>query len=519
MGSLGEQREPESSARRPERRRSGVVRRVQDRLSADPRYPRWVLLTGLAGIMATTFPITVLGVAVADIAEDLGTTSTMMSWVITAPMLFHALAMPILGKLGDLYGHRRIYLVGFSLAILGALLTSLAWGPIPLIVLRTLSQMIGAATIPASLALIMSVHAPEERAKATGWWSLAAAGAPLLGLVGGGPMIDAVGWRWLFVIQAGLALLTLIPGVFVLRETDRKERVSFDIPGSLSLALTVGAVVFAFNRGAEWGWLHPGVLFGVVVAPVALLMFVRAERRVDMPLLPLEYFRRRNFAMPLVAKFALHFSYMGGFILVPLLVQSVLGYSLSMASMIMLFRPLFFAAAAPLGGRASTWIGERYVAVIGAGAIMLSMGLFTVGAWAGSIVVIIAGLAASGAGNGFSQPALVASAANAVEDEDLGIASGTVQMLGQVGGVVGIGVLTAIQGASSTVGAHMAAFIVGGAVAFIAVVATTFLRSTNREGSGSPDGEGAPDEEHEAAPEGGVTGDADDHGIEEGAKP
>lgn len=469
------------------------VQRVQERLSADPRYPRWVLWTGLAGIMATTFPITLLGVAVGDIAQDLGTTSTLMTWVITAPMLGHALAMPILGKLGDLYGHRRVYLWGFSLAVVGAVLTSLAWGPLPLIVLRTFSQMIGAATIPASLAIIMSVHAPEHRARAMGWWSLASAGAPLVGLVGGGPMIDAVGWRWLFVIQAGLALLALLPAVFILHETDRGEGVSFDIPGAVSLALAVGSVVFAFNRGVEWGWMHPAVMFSIAMAPVALAGFILAERRVLSPLLPLDFFRRRNFAIPLVAKFTLHFAYMGGFILVPLLVRFVMGYSLSMASMVMLFRPLFFAAAAPLGGRASTWIGERSVAVIGAFTIVLSMVLFAVGAWAGSISLIILGLSASGAGNGFSQPALVASAANAVSDRDLGIASGTAQMTGQVGGVVGIGILTAIQGASPTADAHIAAFVVGALVAAVGLFAAMFLRSADRSGTHETD-EAGPDD-------------------------
>ena len=152
---------------------------VQARLDARGDYQRWVLLTGLTGMFATTFPITLLAVSLSPIADDFDTTETVIAWVISAPLLASAVALPILGKLGDLYGHRRVFLTGFAVSTVITAVTVFAWDPLSLIVLRGLAVVIGAATIPSSMALINSVYKRNERAKAMGWWSLVAADGPL----------------------------------------------------------------------------------------------------------------------------------------------------------------------------------------------------------------------------------------------------------------------------------------------------------------------------------------------------
>ncbi len=159
----------------PDARNAIAARRedVQARLTESGSYPRWVLLTALTGMFATTFPVTLLAVSLSTIADDFDASETLIAWVISGPLLASAVALPILGKLGDLYGHRRVFLTGFTISTVVTALTVFAWDPYSLIVLRGLAVVVGAATIPSSMALINSVHLPTERAKAWvgGHWS------------------------------------------------------------------------------------------------------------------------------------------------------------------------------------------------------------------------------------------------------------------------------------------------------------------------------------------------------------
>src|SRR5918994_1614058 len=159
------------------------------------RYRWWVLWTALAGLFATGFTITILAVSLGDVSRDLGAGETALTWTVTGPFLALALSMPLFGKIGDVRGHRRVYLLGLAGFTVATFLTALAWDGASLIAIRSLGAIPGAATGPASMALIMRAFPEEDRVKAMGWWSLVGAGAPVLGLVAGGPLVDAIGWR------------------------------------------------------------------------------------------------------------------------------------------------------------------------------------------------------------------------------------------------------------------------------------------------------------------------------------
>src|SRR6185436_8662176 len=180
----------------------------------------WLLLaTVLTGLFATGFSVTILAVSIPEIADDLGSTTAVLTFVVTGPFLALALAMPLLGKLGDVRGHRRIYLLGLSGFAVATACTALAWSAPSLIALRVIGAVFGAATGPASMAMILHAFAPGQRAKAMGWWSLVSAGAPVMGLVVGGPLVDLIGWRGIFIVQAPLAAAAVVIGFFVLPET------------------------------------------------------------------------------------------------------------------------------------------------------------------------------------------------------------------------------------------------------------------------------------------------------------
>lgn len=453
-------------------------RRVVDRLEERGRYPRWVLVTTLTGMFATTFPVTILAVSLGDIAEDLGSTETVLAWVISGPLLVSAVALPVLGKMGDLYGHRRVFLTGFGLATVAAALTATAWDAGSLIGFRTLTQVIGAATQPTSMALIMGVFAREERVKAMGWWSLVAAGAPAVGLVVGGPLVEAVGWRLLFLIQAVLALGALAVAAVVLQETTRQARVRFDVTGAATLAVGTGALMLALNQGPDRGWVTPLVLAGLVLAPVGLAGFVVAERSAVSPLLPLHYLRRRNFTAPIVSSLFSGAAYMGGFILAPLLMRFVFDYSLSATAFVMLLRPLSYSLSSPVGGHIATRVGERTMAVAGTGILAVALSLFAFAAHVESVTLVVVALVVQGVGNGTARPSLTASMANSVDEADLGIAAAAQRMVFQVGAAFGIALLTGLYAGDT--GRFVAAYVAGAGLGVAALAAATFVRSAPR---------------------------------------
>lgn len=450
---------------------------VQARLTESGRYQRWVLLTALTGMFATTFPITLLAVSLSTIADDFDTSETLVAWVISGPLLGSAVALPILGKLGDLYGHRRVFLTGFAVSTVVTAVTTLAWDPYSLIILRGLAVIIGAATIPSSMALINSVHRPAERARAMGWWSLVAAGAPAIGLVIGGPLIDAVGWRPMFGIQAVLSVVPVAAAFLILRETTRREDVGFDVPGAATLAVGAGGIMLALNQLPERG-LDALVAVAVVAGLGGLAGFTYVESRVTFPLLPLALFQRRNFTASMLGSLFSGAAYMGGFVLAPLMLQSVFGYSVSATALIMLLRPASFSATSPVGGALATRIGERPVAMFGTIAIAIALAALGLGADRDLAVLVFAGLVLQGVGNGTAQPTLTATLSNSVDEHDLGVAAAAQRMMFQVGAALGITVMTSVYGGTEVASDFFIAYGVGAGLGVAAVVFASMIRST-----------------------------------------
>ena len=303
----------------------------------------------------------------------------------------------------------------------------------------------------------------------------------MLGVVVGGPLVDAFGWRAIFVIQTPIAIASLVIGFVVLPRSSRGERQKFDIAGAALLAGGVGSFLVALNRGPEMGWTSPLVLGAFLMGPVLLAGFVMAERRAVSPLLPLRYFRNRNFSFPITNQFLANFTYMGGFILTPLLLHEVLGYSTTKTGLVSIVRPLAFSIVGPIAGYLVIRLGERVIGVFGSLVLALSMvGLAAVTA-SSSLLWIEVALILSGIGMGACAPAMIASVANAVDNRDLGVAGAASQTMSQVGVVAGMQILLTVQAtteAAHGVRSYAIAYYVGCGVALAAAVAAGFVRRT-----------------------------------------
>jgi len=460
-------------------RRWGKRREVADdpgRKGPSPWLVTWTVLLGALGVASS---ITILAVSRPAIADDLGTSASTLVWLISGPTIAVALTGTVAGKLGDLHGQRRVYLIGMFGASALSLCAALAWSGGSLITFRVVGATIGAATGPSSLAIINQLFAREDRSRALGFWSLVVAGGPVLGLVIGGPLVEAVGWRAIFWFQTPLLLAAALVAWVVLPETKRHRNVHFDVRGQVALIVSLGALLFAIDRASVWGLSNPWVVGGLVVFPLAGWWFLRIEGRVEHPLIPLPWLRKRAFAVPVVVGFFIQFGYMGGFILTPKLMAEVRGLGADAVALMMIPRPLTFAIAGPIAGLLAHRISARTTVVSGLASLAVSLFAF---AWVspdpGTAVVVVA-LTLSGFGIGAAQPRLASAVANSVDDTDLGIAGAAQLLVAQVGTTLGMNGLEAVQVATvdsaGLGGSYRNAYLLGAAFAVVGLVIAMFL--------------------------------------------
>ena len=425
----------------------------------------------MVGIASTSFPVTVLSAALPVIANDLGTSESAVSWVQTAPLIAMAVGTPIAGKVGDLYGHRRLYLWGYGMATGFAVLTGLSWNVGSLVAMRTLGQFIGAATLPTSMAIIMTVFARRERALALGYWTAVTAISPAFGVVFGGLLVDAVGWRTIFFVQSVPALVALLAAIPLLPDTPRKPAVHFDLVGAFSLGVAVTGLLLAINRGPAWGWDHPLVMVALVAGPVSLLVFFDVERRTPEPLFPLEFLARRGFAIPTLVLFLGYMAYMGTLVVAPFMLERSFGIEeVSRISFALIARPVGYSVGAWFGGLVESRYGGRTMMVTGTMVMSVALaatGLLAVADWLAGLIVI---LFITGVGQGTVRPAAVATMANSVDDADLGAATGSMQMVGNIGSAAGITIMITLLGAAESAERFLAIYLLAAVIGLLSAL-------------------------------------------------
>ncbi len=432
--------------------------RAQARAEGSSRYEWWVLWSLLAGLFALNFTFTVFIVALPTVATQFHTSVTVLTWTMVGPLLAYGLAAPILGKAGDIFGHRRLYLFGLIGAMVSAILTAVAHNVDMLLFARALDGVQGAATGTASGALINMVFGREERVKAMGWWSLVGAGGPVIGVSLGAPIIAAYGWRALFWFQ--LVLIVVAFGVVSIvlprrRGTDAHEaqqkavaRVEFkrmDWLGSWSLSLAVTMLMLGLSMGPSLGWTSVWCVGSFTLALLMGVAFVYRIRHARNPLIPAHYFRRRNFVMPMVLRATANFAYFGAFFLFPLLMEQGYGYSIPRVGALAIARPITFSLCSPIAGYVAVRIGERVSAIAGATFLTASLGLFALLQPSSGTWMIAVALALSGLGMGVAMPSSSSVMANEVKPTEFGVMTAAQMLAMQVGEVAGIQVLETVQ--------------------------------------------------------------------------
>ena len=458
-----------------------LKRRVTSRVSMTHRKATLGVL--LASVFTVSFTITLLVVSLKTVADDLGSTVSIMSWTITAPLLAFGVVGPAFGKAGDLWGHKRMFTYGLFFAGVFALLSAFAWNAPSLIVLRTLSAAAGSATGPSAMAYINRMFRADERVRPLGYWSFVTAGAPVIGVVAGTPLVEIFGWRVIFLVQAPLCVIGAFVSMRLLPDTDRQDNVRFDVLGSATLGAGSVLLLLTINRGNSWGWTSPATLVAGASGIAALLWFYQVEKRASAPLIPVKWLRTRNVAFPVVTQGLMNMAYMGSFLLLPQMLENGLGYTPGHIGWLVISRPLVFSLIAPAAGFIVGRMGERNTGMTGAFAILLAMILMYNIDIGTTDWVIILSLGLTGFGMGIAAPSLTALLAASVKPSDMGVASAMQQLLSQMGAVLGGALMISVHDITESTGkvsSYSYGLLVGVVAAALAIGTASLVHSADR---------------------------------------
>ena len=442
----------------------------------DDGYARRLLFTVIAGIVVFSSSMTIVSASLPTMADDLGSTESFLSWSVTGLFLVMAVGTPILGRLGDIHGHRTVFLAGSLVLCVGTILCGLAPTALAFVGARMIVGIGIAATLPNAMALIMDAYPASRRSEAMGWFQMAMTGAPVIGLVVGGPLIDLFGWRILFAILTPISFLGFAAAWKVIRRSAPGERTPIDWWGAAALGLATLGFLLYLERGSSAGFADGLALAIAVIAVLSLVVFVRIEQNVPKPLLRLDYFGRRNFTGPLIAQPLSQFAYMGAFLIAPLLLDDLFGYTVGIISIVLLARPLVYSIFSPVGGRWATTIGERQMIIAGSVLMVLSMIAWVAAALLVNLPLILLGLVLSGLAMGLASPSYATVIADAVDDGDLGVANAMGTTMMNIGVLSGIQTMFVVLGDGREPSDFALVFAVGAVVAAVGLVGGLMVR-------------------------------------------
>ncbi len=419
------------------------------RIEGRARWPALILLC--LGELMIVLDTTIVNVALPSIRADLGFTETGLVWVVNAYMLTFGGCLLLGGRLGDLYGHRRLFLAGITLFTVASLACGLANSQGLLVAARAVQGVGGAVVSAVALSLIMNLFTePGERAKAMGVYGFVCAGGGSIGVLLGGVLTSLLSWHWIFLVNipVGVAIyaacLALLPG--------GKGQVSgqrLDWAGAVTVTAALMLAVYAIVNGNEAGWTSVQSL-GLLGASAALLaVFAAVESRVAVPLVPLALLRLRNLAISNVVGVLWAASMFAWFFLSALYMQLVLGYDAMQVGLAFLPSNLIMAGCS-LG--LSAWVVMRFGirSTLGWGLVMAAVGLvlFALAPVEGRFTPhVLPGMLLLGVGAGIALNPLLLAAMGDVKPEDSGLASGVVNTAFMMGGALGLAILASLADA------------------------------------------------------------------------
>jgi EmrB/QacA subfamily drug resistance transporter len=404
---------------------------------------RWTLFSVCVATFMLLLDITIVNVALPDIAKDLHSSFSDLQWVIDAYALSLAALLLTSGVLGDRLGRRAVFTGGLGLFTGASLLCGLATSPGLLELARALQGVGGAAMFATSLALLAASFQGPQRGTAFGVWGATTGAAVAVGPLIGGVLTQHIGWESIFFINVPIGIAAIAITLAKVEESTG-PRARLDWPGFVTFSAGLFFLIFALVRGNPEGWGSGLIVAFLVAAGVLLVAFLVIEVRRREPMLDLALFRKPAFAGASIAAFALSASIFSMFLYLTLYLQNVLGYEPLDAGLRFLPTTLLSFAVAPVAGRLSEELPVRFL--MGGGLTLVGIGLLLMARLdaASGWTALLAGFLFTGAGVGLTNPPLASTAIGVVPPQRSGMGSGINSTFRQIGIATGIAAYGAI---------------------------------------------------------------------------
>jgi EmrB/QacA subfamily drug resistance transporter len=450
--------------------------------SVDRRYGALALIV-IAQFMVV-LDVSIVNVALDALKRSLHFSEGGLQWVITSYAIVFGGFLLLGGRIADLYGRRRLFTIGVGVFTVGSALCALAWSSGSMIAFRGIEGLGGALFAPAGLSLLMTAF-PEGggRARAIAVWGAASGSGGATGVLLGGVLVSYLSWPWIFLINVpvGIAVIALAPRF--LTEAKRLDLARhFDVAGAITVTSSLMLFVYGLTSGSEHGWGSGSTSVSLAASAALLTLFIGIERRAASPLMPLGIFRVRTLAAGnavLVVIASITFS---NFFLLALYLQQVLGYSAAQNGLAFLAVAGTVAIVSNFAGSFVRRIGAQSVLALGISLLLISEGwLLRLPVHGHYGVDLLPAFLVMGVGMAFSFVAVTIASLAGVSPADAGIASGITNTARQIGGAVGLAVVTTIASAKSGEAAAVLnhdfhqAFVALFAILFAALGITVFL--------------------------------------------
>lgn len=415
---------------------------------------RWLaLLVVCLGDLMIVLDVTIVGVALPSIRQDLGFSEASLAWVVNAYLLTFGGFLLLGGRLGDLFGHRRLFVLGIGLFTGASLACGFAGSQATLVGARAAQGVGGAIVSAVALSLIVTLFTePAERAKAMGVFGFVASGGGSIGVLLGGILTDALAWSWIFLVNVPIGLAVVALSFVVLPEAGGLGRgLRLDVAGAITVTASLMIAVFAIVNGNEAGWGSARTVGLLALAGGLLALFLWIEARARAPLMPLRLFRLRNLAVSNVIGILWAAAMFAWFFLSALYLQLVLGYSPLQVGLAFLPGNLIMGAfSIGLSAKLVMSFGIRAPLAVGLGTAALGLLLFARAPVDGTYLVdVLPSMVLLGVGAGMAFNPVLLAAMGDVPQEEAGLASGVVNTAFMMGGALGLAVLASLAAARS----------------------------------------------------------------------
>jgi EmrB/QacA subfamily drug resistance transporter len=413
--------------------------------TASNRPPLAILLALALGVLLAALDQTIVATALPTVAGDLGGLSD-LAWVVTAYLVAETVSMPLYGKLGDVFGRKRVLIVAIVLFLSGSALSGLAASMTELAAFRALQGLGAGGLIVTAMAVIAELVAPRERARYMGMIGGVFAVASVAGPLAGGLLVDQLSWRWIFYVNLPVGAAALAVISTKLPAPARGERRPVDVAGAALLTATAASVVLVSSwGGTQYAWDSPTILGLGAVAIVGLAAFIAREHRAADPVLPLSLFAARPFWSAGLSGFLVGMSMFGAVTFLPLYLQIVDGASATTAGL----RMLPFVVGAMLANAISGKViakTERYKPYPVAGAALMVVGMLLLSGLdeRSSAVLAALDMVVIGIGIGLVMQVVILVAQNHAPRRHIGVATSTVTFARSIGATIGVAIFGAI---------------------------------------------------------------------------